>query len=330
MKFKNAIVGGTFDRFHVGHQALLTAAFEQSEHVTIGIATDALFKDKNFAKLIEDYKTREHAVSVFLVTHGLTRRSKIIPIHDIFGNSLDDEHIDAIFVTEKTKLNAEKINEEREKKSFKKLEIITVPFVIGDDNEIISSERIRRGVTNREGKSYAKVFEGQLEFVLPDSLRAELQTPIGSIATDMQTLLGSLDSQSMLITVGDIVSLSAAQAGRTADITIIDGRTRRHLLDKDHAVSFDNLYKRATHNAPGTISYDAAKTIKEAISDFETTHAEQLIVVSGEEDLLAIPAILFAPLQSIVLYGQFDVGIVVVKVTEQSKKHIYNLFRKFK
>jgi pantetheine-phosphate adenylyltransferase len=329
-KFKYAIVGGTFDRFHLGHRALLSAAFEQSEQVTIGIATNELFKDKSFSQLIEDYKSREHAVSVFLVKNGLTKRAKIIPIHDIYGNSLDSENIDAIFVTEKTKPNAEKINEEREKKRFKKLEIITVPFVRGDDDMIISSERIRKGEIDREGKSYAKLFQAQREFHLPETVRAELQKPIGAISTDMQTTIASLDPQSMLIAVGDIVAASAHQAGRMADINIIDGRTRRHLLETAHAVSFDKLSKRATHNPPGVITYDAANAIWEAISDFETTHAEQLIVVSGEEDLLAIPAILFSPLNSIVLYGQFDVGIVVVHITEPSKKHVYNLFRKFK
>jgi len=330
MKFKHAIVGGTFDRFHLGHQVLLHAAFEQSDKVTIGIATDELFKDKSFAKLIESYKAREHSVSVYLVKNSLTLRAKIIKIHDIYGNSLTDENIDAIFVTEKTKANAQKINEEREKKGFKKLEIVTIPFILGDDDEIISSERIRRGLIDREGKSYAKVFQTQKEYVLPQTIRAELQSPMGSVTTDMQTILASLDPQTMLIAVGDIVAASAMKAGRTADINIIDGRTRRHLLEPDDAVSFEKLYKRATNNPAGIITYDAANSVKEAITDFETTHAEQLIVVSGEEDLLAIPAILFSPLDSVVVYGQFDVGIVVIHVTEQSKKHIYNLFRKFK
>jgi cytidyltransferase-like protein len=329
MKFKFAIVGGTFDRFHSGHQALLHAAFEQSEHVTIGIATNELFNNKKFKQLIEPYETRELSVSVFLVKNGFTKRAKILPIHDIYGSSLNNKFFDAVFVTVNTKPNAEKINEEREKLEFKKLEIITVPFVHGDDGEIISSERIRNGEIDRTGRSFAKLFQTQKLFILPEKIREELRHPIGSISTDMQTTVATLDKDTMLIAVGDIVAASAHQAGRTADINIIDGRTRRHLLEPEHAVSFDKLQKRATKNPAGTITYDAARSLQEAIKDFETTHAEQLIVVSGEEDLLAIPAILLAPLQSIVIYGQFDVGFVIVKVSEQNKKHVYNLFRKF-
>jgi GTP-dependent dephospho-CoA kinase len=73
----------------------------------------------------------------------------------------------------------------------------------------------------------------------------------------------------------------------------------------------------------------AAKKIAAAITDFKTHHTQQLIDVSGEEDLLAIPAILLAPLSSVVVYGQFDQGIVVAHVTEQNKKRVYDLFGKF-
>ena len=43
------------------------------------------------------------------------------------------------------------------------------------------------------------------------------------------------------------------------------------------------------------------------------------LVVDGEEDLLALPSILFAPLNAYVLYGQPNEGIVVVSVTESLK-----------
>src|SRR5579862_3231222 len=114
-KFKNAIAGGTFDRFHRGHKALLTAAFHQSEKVTIGIATDALFNHKKFAQVIENYDSRKQSILAFLKQKKFADRAEIMPIHDIYGNSLSDEKIDAIFVTEKTKPNALKINEERKK-----------------------------------------------------------------------------------------------------------------------------------------------------------------------------------------------------------------------
>jgi pantetheine-phosphate adenylyltransferase len=328
-KFHHGIVGGTFDRFHRGHQALLTAAFEQSEKVTIGIATDELFHKKGLANLIEDYVIREQNIYDFVSKNGWTKRYTNIPIHDIYGNSLEEKNIDAVFVTENTGQNALKINEERKKKNMDPLEIVIVPFVLGEDNEIISSERIRRGEIDRDGNSYALLFQSKKEFHLPETVRKELQRPIGQIASSMQSVLSSLASHTMLIAVGDIVAASALKAGRTADINIIDGRTRRVALEPAYVVSFEKLSQRATRNPAGTITAQAATSLQEAMYDFETTHTEQLIVVTGEEDLLAIPAILFSPLESIILYGQFDIGIVVVKVSEQNKKRVYDLFRKF-
>ena len=329
MKFRNSIVGGTFDRFHLGHQKLLTEAFNNSEKVTVGIATEDLFGNKKLGSLIEDFSVREKNVYDFVSKNGWIGRYTSLPIKDIYGNSLEEKDIDAIFITEKTKENAQKINEEREKKGFKKLEIISVAFVLGDDNEIISSERIRCGMIDRKGKSYAKLFARQKQFVLPENAREDLRQPIGYITTDMHTVIVSLDQHAMLIAVGDIVALSAQQAGKPADITIIDGKTRRHTVEQEYDVSFPVKNRKTTENPAGGITQDAAKTIENAFSDYETTHSEQLIVVSGEEDLLAIPAILFAPLGSVVIYGQFDKGIVVTEVTEQNKKHVQNLFGKF-
>jgi len=328
-QFHLSVVGGTFDRFHAGHRKLLTTAFEQSENVTIGIATVELYENKKLALLIEEYNDREKAVVQFLSDNGFTDRSEIIQINDIYGTSIDSDSIDAIFVTESTKPNALKINEERDKRGFKSLEIITVPFVLGDDGEMISSARIRKGLIDREGKSYSKLFERQEVYVLPEEARDEMRHPIGPVYTDMHEVISLLQPRTILIAVGDIVAASAQQAGRLAEINITDGKTRRQNLEPTRANSFSEMTRRTTENPAGTITQKAAKTIFAAISNYLTNHTEQLIDVNGEEDLLAIPAILLAPLSAVVIYGQFDRGIVVVDVTEHNKKRAQYLFGKF-
>jgi len=45
-----------------------------------------------------------------------------------------------------------------------------------------------------------------------------------------------------------------------------------------------------------------------------------LVHIKGEEDLLTLPAVLFAPLDSVVCYGQPGKGMVLVKVTEEKKR----------
>ena len=47
--------------------------------------------------------------------------------------------------------------------------------------------------------------------------------------------------------------------------------------------------------------------------------------MDGEEDLLALAAVLFAPFGSMVVYGQPKQGIVVIDVTEDSKRRIHDI-----
>lgn len=327
--FYRSIVGGTFDRFHKGHQKLLFTAFEQSEYIVIGIATNELFKDKQLAHFIEDYKVRRDSIDDFLFENNFLDRSEIVPITDMYGISLQDEHIDAIFVTESNKANVGKINEARREKGFHPLAVITVPYVMGNDGEIISSERIRRGLIDREGNAYTKLFDGKQQFILPEHSREALREPIGPIIQDMKEVIASITPQSVVIAVGDIVSESIAQHGRQADISIIDGKTRRLILEEDFFSSLVETKRTEATNLAGTITHEAIEAIQTAITDYAVTGTKQLLIISGEEDLLAIPSILLSPLQTVVLYGQFDQGIVVVQVTEQNKKHVYDLFRKF-
>ena len=53
------------------------------------------------------------------------------------------------------------------------------------------------------------------------------------------------------------------------------------------------------------------------------------IVIKGEEDLLVLPASLLAPLGAVVVYGQADFGIILVKVDESIKEKIYGLIKQF-
>ncbi|HSX08814.1 MAG TPA: pantetheine-phosphate adenylyltransferase [Candidatus Saccharimonadales bacterium] len=328
-RYGRSLVGGTFDRFHLGHQKLLTTAFEQSEKVIIGIATDELFANKTFAGLIEDFKSRKKSVVDFLEKNDLAGRFEIVPILDFYGTTLEDANLDAIFITESNKENVLKINEERQKKEFKPLEIVIVPYVLGNDKEIISSERIRKGEIDREGNSYQKLFETQDKFVLPEDKREDLRRPIGPLEAEMKIVISNLPQNTILIAVGDIVAETLSELGRMADVSIIDGRTRREVLNHNSSTLFPDTTTYEASNPAGTITKNAAVIIRNAIATYETTHKRQLIVITGEEDLLAIPAVLLSPLDTTVVYGQFGQGIVVVKTTEQNKKRVQNLFGKF-
>jgi hypothetical protein len=68
-------------------------------------------------------------------------------------------------------------------------------------------------------------------------------------------------------------------------------------------------------NPQGTITEEAIAAIRDALESDEHFH----ILVDGEEDLLALIAVLFAPEKSLIVYGQPYTGIVVVEVTPEKK-----------
>ena len=144
-------IGGTFDTLHKGHKKLIDTAFKiagEKGTVFIGITK------KNFSSIkgdIESYKNRKKNVKKYLQNKCYTSRAIIKPINDKYGPTLDEE-FDSIVVTSETKKTAEEINNKRINKKLKPLKILTIPFVLADDNISISSTRIRNKKIDEEGR----------------------------------------------------------------------------------------------------------------------------------------------------------------------------------
>lgn len=326
--YKSAILGGTFDHFHLGHERFIAAAFNLSQNITIGVGRGPLLANKSMARIIESYSVRENSLNSFLHKLNVLPYVNIIPINDIYGSSLTDMAIEAIFVTESTRGGAEKINIERHKLGFSPLEIVVVPYLLADDDDIISSRRIRAGEINRQGESYLKFFLQKKEYQLPNNLRPTLQNPIGTILP-VKEMLNTIPHSTRVISVGDIVSLNLVAAGYYPAISIIDYRTRRHkIAEKIIQASFPMINQKIS-NPAGTINKEIAGILIFSLNTYEKTNHPQVIAVSGEEDLLALPAILLSPLGTYVAYGQHDLGMVVVEVTENIKVLVKHYLEQF-
>lgn len=323
-KFKNSVLGGTFDHLHAGHEKLLLSAFDKSAHITIGIVENVFKEDKTFLNNLESFALRKERLASFLVSHKLTSRSQIIPINDIFGTTLIDNSFEAIFVTEETQNNAVLINLERAKLNLQPLSLELVPYVVGDDGQVVSSRRIREGTIDRQGNSYLKLLSSKSIYHLPDSLRPKLQSPIGPAVTSLAKLAELIPPNSLVITVGDIVSRKLLESHFQPAICIIDHRSRRSDI-KDYAFPPPQYQ---LDNPAGTINPQVGSIFLSALAA-SIQHRPQIIGVSGEEDLLALPTILLAPLGSYVIYGQYGLGMIVVEVTENTKSIVQNLLKQF-
>jgi len=123
-----------------------------------------------------------------------------------------------------------------------------------------------------------------------------------------------------VLAVGDTVTSTMVKHGINADVYIVDNRIMREKVKPTSIKGVNRVYVR---NPSGTITSEAWKAIKEVAGAPSRTK----IIVDGEEDLLVLPAVMFAPQGSLVLYGQPHRGVVLVRVTKEKKDEIGKLIR---
>ena len=329
--YKHAALGGTFDHFHIGHEYIIDFALKRAEKISIGISSSELYANKDFSNAIQTYTYRKQTVERYLESRNSLQKVTIFRLDTIYGTTLTDATLDCIVVTDETIQNAHIINHKRKNLSLPELKIIKCPFVIGQDEKVIRSTNIRNGHINRAGFPYSYLFYTDILY-LNSSLRKKLQKPLNKPIFKENELNTAIliasklkKSESLTIAVGDIVSKTLHDIGFTPELQIVDYKTRRkNIIDK----SIDRLSEQY-RNDPGTLYKNAVNQIDKNIQEIIQNKVKKIIVIDGEEDLLALPAILLAPLHSVVLYGQFDQGIVMVTVTEKIKEKVADLVRQF-
>lgn len=120
------------------------------------------------------------------------------------------------------------------------------------------------------------------------------------------------EKPSRLISVGDVVSHNLHENNLHPQLTIIDNKYLRKQSAQQEPLVEETVF---VDNPQGTITQEAINAVKGALDKNEHTH----IVVNGEEDLLVLIAVLYAPDNAFVVYGQPYSGIVVVRVTLEKK-----------
>ena len=151
-------------------------------------------------------------------------------------------------------------------------------------------------------------------------LREKLKAPLGLLIQGpfdetMKKLkeLIEKDRPSMVISVGDAVSENMVKHGISLQVLIVDNKVMRDRIRPIVADADQTLHLK---NPPGTLTEEAWTVTRKALSGKGRTK----VLVDGEEDLLALVAVLCAPEDSIVVYGQPAEGIVMVKVTGKTRE----------
>ena len=152
-----------------------------------------------------------------------------------------------------------------------------------------------------------------------DRVREILKRPLGILlrgsgGSEYVEIAKSIEMEKgrFLISVGDAVSRDLVEGGIDVNVRVVDGRIMRRDANVVHR-AHERMFM--VKNPPGMITFSAWGAIKDAISS-----GGGLVFIDGEEDLLALPAIIEAPEGTLVIYGQPGEGVVVVEVNEASKE----------
>ena len=169
-----------------------------------------------------------------------------------------------------------------------------------------------------------------IAYSVTPKLRAKLKEPFGTLiqGTFSETMnrleiIAEREKPPKIISVGDTVSRNLHEHQMNPQLSITDNkRMRRRIQPRIFAG------KNVVHvkNPQGTITEEAITAVREALESDEHVH----IIVDGEEDLLTIIAVLYAPEKSLVVYGQPYEGIVVVEVTSEKKAGAIEILKAMK
>ena len=315
------LVGGTFDCFHAGHQALLEAALS-CDSVEVWVTSDAIAAEKD--PRIKPQSERQNDISDWAGDRSLSTYS----LEDSWGPApirFDATHI---VCTPETESNCEKINQMRLDGDLKALEIIEVQHVLAEDGDPISSSRIRQGTINREGVPWIRESDLEQSVHLPTSLDSELKEPMGTLFpgpedTPEVAIRAAVEAipafSPCLIAVGDVTVNALLETGWVPDVGFVDGLTKRTAWDGEiDTTSF--VGHLTCENPAGQLTPDLLECTDLALDfAFSEEGGPVLLEVDGEEDLAPIMIHLLAPLGTVVLYGQPSAG-VVLRVTDESTK----------
>ena len=163
---------------------------------------------------------------------------------------------------------------------------------------------------------------------LPNSLRDELKTPLGNLIKnsnpEKEKIIRQVSSGKIIITVGDATSEMLVKMGLVPFLQVVDGKEKRHERDLP-------LYDFITtdlqcDNPAGEITSQSIDVIKKSLSAKPPIR----LLVDGEEDLLVLPICLFAPDNSVVLYGQPNEGLVIVEIVDKVREKVQNIVNSMK
>ncbi len=163
---------------------------------------------------------------------------------------------------------------------------------------------------------------------LPENLRNELKIPLGRLIKntdpEKEQIIKQIYTKNIVITIGDATSEMLIKLGLIPFLQIVDGKEKRH--KREFPVDSSVVTNLHCVNPAGELTQQSINTIKKSFNSKPPIR----ILVDGEEDLMVLPACLFSPENSVVMYGQPNEGLVIVRITNEIREKIQKIVNSMK
>lgn len=312
-KYQTIGLGGTFDHFHAGHEKFLKFASELSDILVIGVTNQNIAERKTFPQSIESFAERSNSIVNFCKSLGIN--FELIALTDSVGTTVTDNRIEALAVTTETQVGGEHINQLRKERALAELPLHVCDLLTAADSQPLHSERIRAGECDREGLIYSDLFKQNIE--ISKEQRLVLAQPQGIIVDQPIFLSNKGFIPSTIILVGDTTIERFISNDWPFHIGIFDRMVQRKPATGITLALKPDL---VVQNSAGSITPKLATAIQELLESDLTK--PKYLLVEGEEDLAAIPAVMLAPLNAVIYYGQPNVGLVEIASSENVKAQL--------
>lgn len=150
--------------------------------------------------------------------------------------------------------------------------------------------------------------------ILPESLRESLKGPFGPPVEAKELLRIAASAPRPLVTVGDECLFNLLQGGIVPDIMVFDFKVKRKEIPPEMKKGLAPFVKNpfVVLSGAGHISDDLLSALDTVLNE-----GKGAIFVAGEDDLSALVIMAYAKAGTLV-YGQPDVGAVVVPLGDES------------
>lgn len=160
----------------------------------------------------------------------------------------------------------------------------------------------------------------QKPLIFSEELKDEVRKPFGELRKGDIQYDAELGKAGLLVVVGDYSFRRLVEVGLKPHVAVVDAKIERGVVEEPDLSGYSVV---KVLNRAGMIEPEAASAVVEAIAK-----RAGAVLVEGEEDLLALPAMHALPDDGVLIYGQPKIGYVVVKGSEEIRRKVVEIVKR--